>query len=50
MANSAGSGARDGCLGRLLVNGFDFSSVTGVTWKGFMTPNKVADKGKVNTS
>jgi hypothetical protein len=31
-------------------NGFDFSSVTGVTWKGFMTPNQVADKGKVNTS
>ena len=35
--------------GQCSDSGFDFSSVTGVTWKGFMTPNKVADKGKVNT-
>ena len=32
------------------ANGFDFASVTGVTWKAFMTPNPVKDKGKVNTA
>lgn len=31
-------------------NGFDFSSVTGVTWKAFLTPNPVKDKGKVDTA
>jgi hypothetical protein len=31
--------------------GFDFSGVSGsVTWKGFMTLNKIADKQKVGTS
>lgn len=29
--------------------GFTFSSATGVTWKGFLTPNQVNDKGKVDT-
>lgn len=29
--------------------GFNFASVTGITWKGFLTPNLVNDKGRVDT-
>ncbi len=43
------AGAMD-TSGDCASNGFDFSAVSGVTWKSFMTPNQVADKGKVNTS
>lgn len=28
-------------------NGIDFANITGMTWKGFTTATKVADKGKV---
>ena len=50
MANSPALAPQMDASGDCSSNGFDFSSVTGVTWKGFMTPNQVADKGKVNTS
>jgi hypothetical protein len=49
MAGSTGLATEMGASGDCSSNGFDFSSVTGVDWKGFMTPNQVADKGKVNT-
>ena len=29
-------------------NGFDLSAVTGVTWKGFVTPTAINDRNKVN--
>jgi hypothetical protein len=29
-------------------NGFDLSSVTGVTWKGFVTPTSINDRNRVN--
>ena len=29
-------------------NGFDFAAVTGVTWKAYVTPTNVNDRGKVN--
>jgi hypothetical protein len=32
------------------ANGLSFDQITGVTWKGFTTATKVADKGKVGTS
>jgi len=50
MSNEPSLAPQMGASGDCSSNGFDFSSVTGVTWKGFMTPNQVADKGKVNTS
>ena len=49
MSNQPALAPAMGASGQCSDSGFDFSSVTGVTWKGFMTPNKVADKGKVNT-
>jgi hypothetical protein len=30
-------------------NGFDYTTLTGLTLKGYITPNKVKDKGLVNT-
>jgi hypothetical protein len=34
--------------GDCVSNGFDFGDVTGVTWKGFITPAPVNDRNKVN--
>lgn len=30
-------------------NGLNFASVTNIAWKGFLTPNKVGDKGQVSS-
>jgi hypothetical protein len=49
MSASSGLATAIADSGDCVSNGFDFSAVTGITWRGYMTPNKVADKGKVNT-
>ena len=50
MSNEPALAAAMDTSGDCASNGFDFSDVSGVTWKSFMTPNQEADKGKVNTS
>jgi hypothetical protein len=30
------------------VSGLDFATITGITWRGYLTQTRIGDKGKVN--
>jgi hypothetical protein len=48
MASSVPLASSATAPGKCSASGLDVSSVTGVTWKAYVTPIKVADKGKVD--